>query len=341
MSPTGTVVEPAAVSVPTLAQVAELAGVSPATASRVINGSARVSHHARAQVEDAIRRLGYVRHRPSSRPAGRSTGSIAAVVCEDSTRVFADPFFARVLHGARRALGKSSQLVILMAGGGQQAVAGYLRGGHAAGVLLVSTRGDHPLLHAAAGVPVVLAGRPQADSWIPHVDIDDRGGARAAVEHLLNSGRRAIGTIAGPPDTILGADRLAGYRDAVTDAGMLSSGLVAYGDLRQASGEHAMNRLLDRWPTIDAVLVASDLMAAGAMRALHRAKRRVPEDVAVIGFGDSAIAQHLRPRLTTVHQPLEEMGARATHELLSRIAGKPVTGQSIVLSTKLIVRESA
>jgi DNA-binding LacI/PurR family transcriptional regulator len=268
-------------------------------------------------------------------------GSIAAVICEDSTRVFSDPYFARVLHGARRALGKGTQLVVLMAGGGQQAIAAYLRGGHAAGVLLVSTRGDLPLLHAAAGVPVVLAGRPQSDSWIPHVDIDDRGGARTAVEHLLASGRKSIGTIAGPPDTVVGADRLVGYRDAVAEAGLISSGLIAYGDLRQASGEHAMNRLLDRWPTLDAVLVASDLMAAGALRALHRARRRVPEDVAVIGFGDSAIAQHLRPRLTTVRQPLEEMGARSTHELLGRISGKPVSGQSIVLSTKLIIRESA
>jgi DNA-binding LacI/PurR family transcriptional regulator len=263
------------------------------------------------------------------------------VICEDSTRVFADPFYARVLHGARRGLGTGTQLVILMAGGGQQAVAGYLRGGQASGVLLISTRGDHPLLHAAAGVPVVLAGRPQHDSWVPHVDIDDRSGARAAVEHLLNSGRRSIGTIAGPPDTVVGADRLAGYRDAVSEAGLLSSGLVAYGDLRQASGEHAMNRLLDRWPGLDAVLVASDLMAAGALRALHRARRRVPDDVAVVGFGDSAVAQHCRPRLTTVRQPLEEMGARSAQELLGRIAGKPHSGQSVVLSTKLIIRDSA
>lgn len=121
--------------------------------------------------------------------------------------------------------------------------------------------------------------------------------------------------------------------------GAETSGLITYGDLRQASGEHAMNRLLDRHPDIDAVLAASDQMAVGALRALHRTGRRVPDDVAVVGFDDAPIAGRVRPRLTTVRRPIEQMGARLARELLRRIAGAP--DRNVVLDTELIIRDSA
>jgi DNA-binding LacI/PurR family transcriptional regulator len=329
---------------PTLADVAALAGVSVATASRVISGSARVSPAARARVEEAVGRLGYVRHRAAPNAASRRSGSIAAVICEETARVFADSFFARLLLGVSRTLGDEPQLVVLMVGKAEQwqAVAEYLRGGHADGVLLVSMHRDHPveLVRAAAGVPVVLAGRPLSETTLPYVDADNRHGAHIATDYLVRSGRRAIGTIAGPPDMAVGVDRLAGYRAAMTAAGLGGSGLVTYGDFSQASGEHAMNLLLDRRPDMDAVLVASDLMAVGALRALDRAGRRVPDDVAVVGFDDGPVARRVRPRLTTVRQPIEELGARVTVDLLSQIAGKPAPERRIV-KTQLIVRDSA
>ncbi|MBC6461130.1 LacI family DNA-binding transcriptional regulator [Actinomadura sp. HBU206391] len=332
-------------AVPTLAHVAKLAGVSPATASRVINGSARVSHGARTQVEEAVRRLGYVRRPAASTPPGRRRRSIAAVICEDSERIFTDPFFARLLWGVRRELDGGPQLVVLMVGRAEEwrAVADYVRGGDAAGVLQIGMHSNHPfaLLHATTGIPVVLAGRPASGTPLPYVDADNRGGSRAAVEYLARSGRRVIGTIAGPPDMSVGIDRLEGFRAGMGEAGLLANGLVAYGDFRQASGEHAMNHLLDRRPDLDAVLVASDLMAVGALRALRRAGRRVPEDVAVIGFDDAPLAQQVRPRLTTVRQPIEDMGARMAAELLRRIAGKPSPDNKIILKTKLIIRDSA
>jgi DNA-binding LacI/PurR family transcriptional regulator len=161
------------------------------------------------------------------------------------------------------------------------------------------------------------------------------------VDYLVGTGRQTIGTIAGPPDMAAGVDRLAGYRAAVDEAGRATSGLITYGDLHQASGEHAMNRLLDRRPDIDAVLAASDQMAVGALRALRRTGRRVPDDVAVVGFDDAPIAGRIRPRLTTVRQPITEMGVRMARELMARITGEATPDRGVVLNTKLIIRDSA
>ena len=125
------------------------------------------------------------------------------------------------------------------------------------------------------------------------------------------------------------------------EAGRPDHGLVVYGDFGQASGEHATVKLLDRRPDVDAIFAASDLMAVGVLRALRRAGRRVPDDVAVIGFDDAPIGRHTDPPLTTVHQPIEEMGARMTRELLALIAGSPPTPRSVILDTELVFRDSA
>lgn len=327
----------------TLGQVARLAGVSPATASRVLTGSARVSRAARIQVEEAVQRLGYVPRRRSA-PDPDTAGAIAAVLCEDGSRVFSDPFFARVLWGVKRELDGRVPLVVLMVGKPEEwrMTADYLRGGHVSGVLLISSHRDDPatLVQAAAGAPVVLAGRPLSDIPLPYVDVDNRGGASSAVRHLLSVGRRTIGTIAGPADMGVGVDRLTGYRVAAEEAGMNVSGLIGHGDFTGLSGEHAMNRLLDRRPDLDAVLAASDLMAIGAMRALRRSGRRVPDDVAVIGFDDAPVAKQIRPRLSTVRQPIEDLGARLARELRAQIAGRPSCDRRVVLKTRLIVRDS-
>ncbi|MFD0328756.1 LacI family DNA-binding transcriptional regulator [Streptacidiphilus monticola] len=203
------------------------------------------------------------------------------------------------------------------------------------GVLLVGLHGDDhslPRVLQAAGVPVQCIGRPLGAAGLPYVDADNVGGAAEAVAHLLRSGRKAVATIAGPQDMAVGTDRLAGYRRAVAG----TQEIVAYGDFGAASGEHAMLRLLDRRPKLDAVFAASDAMAAGALRALRRLGVRVPGDIAVVGFDDAVVAQRTSPQLTTVRQAVEEMGARAASALVRREPTAPV-----VLGTRLVVRESA
>ena len=325
---------------PTLAHVAALAGVSPATASRVLTGSARVSPTARQQVRDAVDRLGYVRQR-AARAEGRRPRSVAAVVCEPNARLFADPFYSRVLAGATSALEARDVPMLLAAGERPASLQRYLSSGHIDGVILIYCRSSHPLIGTlpAMGVPVTLVGRPLGTSPLPYVDADNREGAKQAVDHLVKKGRRRIATIAGPPDVSAGVDRLAGYRTALAQHG-LEPGPIAYGDFTRPAGVHAMTRLLDHRPNLDAVFCASDLMAVGALHALKQAGRKVPDDVAVIGFDDLPLATFTQPTLTTVHQPVEEMGAAAARRLLALMDGTD-PGANPVLPTSLSLRQSA
>jgi DNA-binding LacI/PurR family transcriptional regulator len=153
------------------------------------------------------------------------------------------------------------------------------------------------------------------------------------VSYLLDSGRTRIATITGPLDTSGGQQRLLGYRDVV------SAELVAEGDYTQESGERAMTELLAQAPELDAVFVASDVMALGALAALRRAGRRVPQDVAVGGFDDSSAAVAARPALTTMHHPLKRAAAEMVRLLLSLISGEPRA--AVILPTELVIRESA
>jgi len=330
---------------PTLADVASLAGVSSATASRVLTGSARVRPQTRDKVELAMTRLGYVRNRAARASASRRAGSIALVMGEETVKVFADPFFGRILRTVSKALSAADlQLVMLTLHSPRdyRTVSRYLRNGHVDGALFVSMHGRADFDYASLGIPLVLCGRPVASgSALSYVDADNVGGAEAAVRYLLDSGRKAVATIAGPPDMAPGVDRLLGYRKALAGVGAPDPGMVAYGDFSLISGQHALFRLIDHRPGIDAVFASSDLMAAGALHALRRLGRRVPHDVAVIGFDDMPSAQQTDPKLTTVRQPVDAMGVRMVSELLAQIADPAWEPTRVVLDTQLILRGSA
>jgi DNA-binding LacI/PurR family transcriptional regulator len=173
---------------------------------------------------------------------------------------------------------------------------------------------------------------------VPYVDVDSVSGSAAAVRHLVGIGRQRIATIAGPQDMVAGIDRLAGYRAELR--GSTRRSIVAVGDFTRESGEAAMRQLLDDDPRLDAVFVASDLMATGAMRTLRKVGRRVPDDVAVVGFDDIELAKYTEPPLTTVRQPIVDLGRELARQLL-RLAGGEEIEQSLVLPTDLVVRESA
>jgi DNA-binding LacI/PurR family transcriptional regulator len=331
----------------TLEEVAKVAGVSRATVSRVVNGSPRVSGDVRRSVQTAIDHLGYIPNRAARSLVTRRSDSIAVVITEPAGRLFTDPFFPRLIRGVSAALSaRDVQLVLLMpdSPADEPRTARYLTAGHVDGVLLGSLHGDDPLPSqlAASGIPVVLVGRPPRDAEVSYVDVDNREGARRATGHLISQGRQHVATIAGPTDMVAGIDRLAGYRDALNDAGItFDKSLLATADFTHESGVTAMERLLAARPNIDAVFCASDLIAAGALAALDAAGRRVPEDVAVVGFDDSSIAATSRPPLTSVRQPIEEMGREMVHLLLDLIANNDRVARRVVLATELILRASS
>lgn len=330
----------------TLEEVARAAQVSRATVSRVVNGDRRVGDTTRASVEAAVRQLGYVPNRAARSLVTRRSDSVAVVIPEPTAQVFGDPFFPRLLRGISDALADAElQLVLLMPQGrsGESRVARYLAAGHGDGVLLVSLHGSDPLPAdlQRQGIPVVVGGRPPA-SGISYVDVDNRGGAASAVRHLRDAGRRVIATVAGPQDMAPGADRLAGYRETVAlEDGPADERLIEVADFTLEGGRLAMERLLARVPGIDAVFAASDLMAVGAMAALHAAGRDVPGDVAVIGFDDSPLAVSSQPSLSSVRQPIEEMGREMTRLLLAAIERKAGAPRRVILDTSLSVRDSS
>ena len=335
---------------PTLESVAVAAGVSRGTASRALSGGVNVSPKARKAVLRAAEALGY-RPNPAARSLARGrTGSVGLIVSESDDRLFGDPFFAAILHGIHHRLAVSGTQLVLTLAQSQEERERALRfaaGRHLDGVLLLSLRSGDPLPQALleAGVPVVLAGRgtrQSAADGLWWVDADNRGGARLAVQHLLAAGRRRIATVAGPADMTPGRDRLEGWRDVLRSTpGGVPGDLVERGDFSLAAGLEGARRLLDRAPDLDAVFAGSDLIALGVLRALREAGRRVPDDVALVGFDDIPAASRADPPLTTVAQPVEAIGRRMASMLLSRVAGEPEQQPWAVLPTDLVVRESA
>ena len=331
----------------TLEGVASVAGVSRATVSRVVNGSPRVSPEVRRDVEAAIEQLGYVPNRAARALVTRRSESFGVVITEPTGRLFSDPFFPRVLRGISLELtARDLQLILLMPNSPADVrrTGDYLSAGHVDGAVLVSLHGDDPLPSRLleAGIPLVVVGRPQRGISASYVDVDNRQGARSAVEHLIAGRRRVIATIAGPSDMPAGIDRLAGYRDAIAEAGLPADPhLETRGDFTQASGAEAMTRLLAARPGLDAVFAASDLMAVGALSALAAAGRRVPRDVAIVGYDDSPVATSTNPQLTSVHQPIEEMGREVARLLVEAVEGTDRVIRRVILATDLVKRASS
>ncbi|MGP4103338.1 LacI family DNA-binding transcriptional regulator [Nonomuraea sp. KM90] len=345
---------PASGSSITLEDVARAAGVSRATVSRVINGIRNVDPAIQETVRRAIATTGYVPNHAARSLVTRRTGAIALVVSgaggegEDApfpSQVFTDPFFGRVVGGIvsfLRPRGIHPILMFAETAEIQAQVLTYLRHGNADGALLVSTHAADPLprLLVEAGLPAVLFARPAEPIPISYVDVDHRAGAELAAGRLVARGRRRVATISGPLDVPASQSRLTGFRDAMAAHGHPYIP-CAEGGFTHRSGEAAMERLLAEHPDLDGVFAANDLMAQGALLALRQHGRRVPDDVAVVGFDDSSAATACSPPLTTIRHPVEDMSAEMARMLLTHIEqpGRPVTSR--IFEPVLVVRDSA
>ncbi|MEU6280093.1 LacI family DNA-binding transcriptional regulator [Streptomyces sp. NPDC047028] len=338
---------------PTLEEVAARAGVGRGTVSRVINGSPRVSDATRAAVEAAVEELGYVPNTAARALAANRTDAIALVVPEPETRFFAEPYFSDMLRGVGAGLSDTEmQLLLIFAGSDRerQRLAQYLAAHRVDGVLLVSVHADDPLpdMLAQLEIPAVISGPRSGGETLTSVDSDNYGGGRSAVEHLLSRGRHTVAHITGRLDVYGAQRRVDGYRDALRDAGhSVDEQLIEQGDFTEEGGRRAMTTLLERHPGLDAVFAGSDVMAAGARQVLREQGRRIPDDVALVGYDDSAIARHMDPPLTSVRQPIEEMGRAMIDLLLAEVADRrPAASRGLerrhaVLPTELVTRASS
>jgi len=290
----------------------------------------------------SIRTTGYQANQHArSLVTGRSN-SVAFLLTEPQHLLFEDPNFSVLLRGAAEELAQREIPLLLMVAGTPQErarITRYVAAGHVDGVLLISSHQGNPMLTELLKhkVPTVAVGVPLGhEGKVAHVAADDLAGARTMTEHLLARGRRRVATITGPLDTPGGQLRLQGYREALGE--LFDERRVAHGDYSRESGRLAMLELLERCPDIDAVFVASDLMAAGALVALQAEGRRVPEDIAVGGFDDSGVAAALHPPLTTMRQPFARISAEMVRLLLDVIDGEEPA--AITLQTSLVERAS-
>jgi DNA-binding LacI/PurR family transcriptional regulator len=309
----------------------------------VVNRVATVDNELRETVQRAIDATGYRPNLAARSLVTRRAGSVALVL-PDEGRIFGDPFFGRVVEGVMGVVQPQGvHLVVTLAGSStHQHLVADLRQGRLDGAILIHTHVDDPLprLLVDGRHPVVLSGRPVDDLRISHVDVDQAAGARLAADRLVQLGRRRVATIAGPLNTPAGLDRLEGFRAAMAAHGVLDVPFVE-GDFSSESGAWAVERLLAAHRDLDGLFVASDLMAHGVLPVLRRAGRRVPDDVAVVGFDDSSSALVCDPLLTTVRQPVEDMAAEMVRLLLDHVERPDRPVSSVVFAPTLVVRDSA
>lgn len=335
-----------------LREIARKAGVSVATVSRVVNDVDRqkVSSETRERVLSIARSMDY---RPNPQAVALVTGrppNVLGLYLPYQSHVFDSFYFTEIIRGAADAANHRGMSIALYMPSRDDTrdVPRDVLGGRrsVAGLLLIGARLRDPLIARCrkAGGPFILVNNAAPEPDVSSVDCDNVAGARSAVRHLLSLGHRRIALIAGPADSSNACDRRAGYEAALRDAGIpVDPRLIAPGDFVEAGGRAAMEALLALPDPPTAVFAANDVMALGALAALRAAGRRVPDDVAVVGFDDIPIARYVEPRLTTVRQPIYDVGRRAAERVLDQAGAAPdaaPASEREVLGTELVIRES-
>lgn len=323
----------------TVLDVAREAGVSPSTVSRILNGTARVTSDKRQAVEEAIRKLDF---RPNLFARSLKTGTTMTVGI--LTQDVESPFYGRAMKGIEEGLAGTGYAPIIVSGHWNAAEEAervrLLMARRIDGlVILTGHLDDAQIAEFARHQPIVVTGRQLDAPQVRAFAFDQEGGGYLATRHLLSLGHRSIAHIAGPADHTDATDRRAGYERALREAGVpLRPELVVQGDFMESGGLLAMNRLLDSAQPFTAVFAANDQTAFGARMALYRRGVRVPDDVSILGVDDLPGAAYATPPMTTVHQPLYEMGLAAAQALLGML------GHNVALTPvpplELVVRET-
>lgn len=328
---------------PTMHDVAKLAGVAPITVSRVINDSGYVSAQTRARVEQAAAELGYVPNRLASGLRTKRTNSLALVLTD-----ITNPFFTTVARGVEDTAGEAGYTVTYCNSDEDAAkekrYLDLLIQQQVDGILLVPAEdgAEHLNYLVTHDIRVVVLDRRLRDAKVDVVRCDSEAGAYNLVRLLLDLGHRRIALLGGPPDVSTAADREAGYERAMSEAGFSDAALAFSGPFTQAGGYHMVQEALRLNPRPTGMLAANNFIAIGALKALQDAGLRVPTDVALVGFDDLPPALVMFPFLTVAAQPAYDMARIGTEILLARMGSEgPEECKEIVLPTQIIVRQSS
>ena len=323
----------------TLGMVAQRAGVSPSTVSRILNGTAKVSEDKQLLVRQVIEELGF-RPDPTARSlAGGRTMSIGVL-----TQYIDSPFYGEALRGIEDVLHQAHYAPLFVSGHWNQeeesSRLGLLQDRKVDGIIVLTGKlTDQTLAEMARQLPIVVTGRQLSAPNLFSIDFDNIEGAGLAVKHLHALGHQNVAFISGPLDHPDAEQRLAGYRAELVRRDMrVDDALVVYSDFQESGGFRAMNQLLDSRVNFSAVIAANDQMAYGARLALHRAGLRVPDDISLVGFDDLPHSAFTLPPLTTVRQSVYEIGSSAAQAMIDLLSSK--TPPAKVIAAEIIVRES-
>lgn len=328
----------------TIRQIAKLAAVSRSTVSRVLNDHHNVSPETRERVLQIVAETGFYPDPVARSLSSRRAGIIGLVIPLAVQSLFEDPFFPRLMQGISQGCNIQDYILSLFLLHTPEEEAKLYprisRRQFLDGVIVTATRNGDPLIPQLLTnrVPFVLHGRHE-DPQVSFVDVDNVAGAYTAVTHLVRLGRRRIALITGPSGSLAAEDRKRGYLNALLERWVpVNEGLIVHGDFTATSSYQAMQRLLPYEP--DAVFVASDSMALGAMRALREAGKRVPDEVALVGFDDLPQAATSDPPLTTIRQPIQRTGLLAVEMLIDILENGADPPRRVILPTELVIRAS-
>jgi LacI family transcriptional regulator len=326
----------------TIKEVAKRAGVSTATVSRVLNNNPRVTPAHRQAVLKAVSELNYRRDRIARNLRVRRSQIIGLIISD-----IQNPFFTSVVRGVEDIAYKNDYTVLLCNSDEdplkERLYLDVMISERAAGVIIspASETGNHSQAVLKAGIPVVALDRRMLDLEVDTVIVDNFDGAYRAVCHLLNLGHRRIGFIGGPPQITTARERKEGYMSALGEQGITPDpSLVKAGDFKLAGGYRAACEILEIENPPTAIFAANNLTTLGALNSIHEKKLRIPQDIAIVGFGDMPWATSLNPSLTAVAQPTYELGRMAADLLLQRIEDRDREVIEVRLGSRLIIRNS-
>ena len=327
----------------TMKMVAQYAGVSEATVSRVLNNNPTVAEDLRVRTLDAIEKLGYQPNRAARRLRANSSDVLGLIVSD-----IENPFFTSVVRGVEDTAHTSQKSVILCNSDEnptkQKNYLKIMEAERVAGIIIAPTNmtnGESLHRLTQSGIPIVLLDRQVDDFEFDTVVVDNVRGTFTGVKHLIDLGYERIAMIGGAPTLSNARDRYQGYRQALQAAGLtIDERLIKEGDFKTESGNRFAKELVQSPTPPQAIFIANNLMTLGAVRALRELNIRVPDDIAIVGFDDTPWANELMPPLTVVSQPTYELGQTATQLLLNRLAKSDAPYQTATLHTQLIVRKS-
>jgi len=326
----------------TIKDIARKAGVSPSTVSRALNGNPVINRETRRRIRELAEEMGYEKNELARGLVKGDIGAIGLIIPD-----ITNPFFAEITRGVEDAANERGHGVILCNTGGdlekEKEYARLLRRKRAGGLILASVTVDDPYIEGLVkgDIPLILVSRVPKEVDTSYITVDDRKGAKMAVEYLMGLGHKTIGFIDGPEDVIPSRDRMKGYQEVLKEHGIpLYEEIICYADFTREAGYHVMKRYLKLPELPTAVFAANDLIALGAIEAIEEDGSLVPDDISVIGFNNISYASLPRIMLTTIAQPMYEMGFAAAEYILDVVEGKREERLQRVLEPKLIVRKT-